>query len=364
MNRIDLASPARFGFIACGCVLATLAATAAFAWQTPGAPPAQKPSTPPAQQPATPPAQSEQAAQVLFDSPQDAAVALIEAVRNRDFESMKAIIGPDFDRLRSGDLDVDDEDLQRLTAGYDRKNSLTDHGNDTYTLVIGLEDWEFPAPIVGLNGKYWFDGEQGVEEVLNRVIGEHELQTISVCRKYPRAQQAYFDMDADGDGVKSYATKIKSAQGKRDGLYWPDVEGQPLSPIGPAVATAVASGELNHDAKNPDPYNGYFYRILTKQGPGAQGGAMDYVDASGRMTKGFALIAWPAAYGDSGITTFIVAQDGVVYQKDLGEATAEAAAKITAYDPAGWTRVGADGMPEATTEAAPANAAPTKPPSN
>lgn len=358
MNRIDLASPARFAFIACGCLLATLAA-AAFAWQTPGAPPAQKPSTPPAQQPTTPPAQSEQAAQVLFDSPQDAAVALIEAVRNRDFESLKAIIGPDFDRLRSGDLDVDDEDLQRLTTGYDRKNSLTDHGNDTYTLVIGLEDWEFPAPIVGLNGKYWFDGEQGVEEVLNRVIGEHELQTISTCRKYLQIQQAYFDMDPDRDGVKSYAMKIKSTEGKRDGLYWPDVEGQPLSPIGPAVASAVATGELSTDASKPDPYNGYFYRILSKQGPGAQGGAMDYVDASGRMTKGFALIAWPASYGDSGITTFIVSHHGEVYQKDLGEDTVAEAAKIMAFDPAGWTRVGADGMPEAASEA---DAAPTKAP--
>jgi hypothetical protein len=284
-------------------------------------------------------------AQVLFDSPQDAAVALVEAVRARDREALRAVIGPDFDRLSSGDLDIDDEDLQRFTAAYDRKNALIDHGNNTYTLVMGPQEWEFPAPIVGLNGKWWFDGEQGVEEVLNRVIGEHELQTIEVCARYPLIQQAYFDLDADGDGVKSYATKIKSSEGKRDGLYWPDAPGQPLSPIGPAVATAYQTGELSEASAKPNPYNGYFYRVLTKQGPGAPGGAMDYVDESGRMTRGFALIAWPAAYDDSGITSFIVGPDGIVYQRDLGEKTIEEAAKIAAYDPTGWTRVGADGLP-------------------
>lgn len=284
-------------------------------------------------------------AQVLYDSPQDAAVALVEAIRQRDFEALRAVLGPDVDRLRSGDLNVDDEDLQRFTAAYDARSTLIEHGNGTYTLAIGLQQWEFPVPIVGLNGKWWFDGEQGIEEVLNRVIGEHELQTIAVCRKYPLIQQIYFEMDPDGDSVKSYAQRILSTPGKRDGLYWPDVEGQPLSPIGPQVAQARATGELHEGSAKPDPYHGYFYRILTSQGPGAPGGAMNYIDENGRMTRGCALIAWPAAYDDSGITTFIVARDGVVYQRDLGEDTAEEVAKITAYDPKGWTRVGDDGMP-------------------
>jgi hypothetical protein len=299
----------------------------------------------PAQQPPAVNDQSDADAQVLFDSPQDAAVALVEAVRARDRDALRAIIGPNFDRLSSGDLNIDDEDLQRFTAAYDAKNALIDHGNNTYTLTLGLQEWEFPAPIVGLNNKYWFDGEQGVEEVLNRVIGEHELETIAVCQRYPAIQQNYFDLDPDGDGVKSYAMKVRSTEGKRDGLYWPDVEGQPLSPIGPAVATAHRTGELHQNATKPDPYNGYFYRILTKQGPGAPGGARDYVDQTGRMTGGFALIAWPASYDNSGIMTFIVGPDGIVYQRDLGEMSADEAAKITAFDPAGWTRVGADGMP-------------------
>jgi len=343
-------------FIACGCLLAGLAAFVA--QQQPPA------STPPSgtaggKQPTTP-GQADAVAQVLFDSPQDAAVALVEAVRARDRDALKAIIGPSFDRLASGDLDVNDEDLQRFTAAYDARNTLADHGNGTYTLVMGLQDWEFPVPIVGLNGKFWFDGEQGVEEVLNRVIGEHELQTIATCRKYPRLQQAYFELDPDGDRVKSYAMKIKSSEGKRDGLYWPDVPGEPQSPIGPAVATAHATGELHAGSANPDPYNGYFYRILSKQGPGAPGGAMDYVDASGRMTKGFALIAWPASYGDSGITTFIVSHHGEVYQRDLGEKTADEAAKIMAFDPAGWTLVGPDGMPAQPTASNTGNPAPNK----
>jgi hypothetical protein len=301
--------------------------------------------------PAAKPQQGDPAAQVLFDSPQDAAVALIKAARHADVEALRAIIGPASDRLVSGDLEIDEADLERLAIAYDRKNTLIDYGNGTYTLVVGLQDWEFPAPIVGLNGKWWFDGEQGAEEVLNRVIGEHELRTISVCRKYPELQQAYFDMDPDGDGVKSYATKIRSTEGKRDGLYWPDAPGAPLSPIGPAVTQAQTSGELSTDAGKQDPYFGYFYRILTSQGAAAPGGAMNYIDDKGHMTRGFALIAWPASYGDSGVTTFIVAKDGIVYQRDLGENTIAEAAKITAYDPAGWTRVGDDDMPVAAPDA-------------
>jgi len=272
-------------------------------------------------------------AQVLYDSPQDAAVALVDAVRHRDLNALRAVLGPDVDRLLSGDLNVDDEDLQRFTAAYDAKSTLVDHENGTYTLAIGLQQWEFPVPIVGLDGKWWFDGEQGIEEVLNRTIGEHELHAIAVCRKYPLLQQTYFEMDPDGDGVKSYAKHILSTPGERDGLYWPDVEGQPQSPLGPKIAEAYASGELHEGSTKPDPYRGYLYRILTSQGPDAPGGAMSYIDESGRMTRGFALIAWPAAYGDSGIMTFIVNQQGRAFQKDLGEQTASMAASMNEYNP-------------------------------
>ena len=292
------------------------------------------------------PAQTDDAdSQVLFDSPEVAAMALVEAVRHRDLDMLRAVLGPDTDRLLSGDLNIDTEDLQRFAAAYDRKATLIDHENGTYTLAIGLQDWEFPAPIVGLNGKWWFDGEQGIDEVLNRVIGEHELKTIEVCRRYPLMQAEYFELDPDGDGVKSFASRLLSTPGKRDGLYWPDVEGQPLSPIGPQVAKAYASGELHQGSTKPDPYFGYRYRVLTAQGPGAPGGEKNYIDKDGRMTKGFALIAWPASYGDSGITTFIVSNDGNVYQRDLGEQTADEAAKIKAFDPSGWTLVGEDDMP-------------------
>ena len=279
-------------------------------------------------------------AQVLYDSPQDAAVGLVKAIRQRDFEVLRAVLGPDVDRLRSGDLNVDDEDLQRFTAAYDARNTLIEHDNGTYTLSIGLQGWEFPVPIVGLNGKWWFDGAQGIEEVLNRTIGEHELRTIAVCRKYPLMQRIFFEMDPDGDGVKSYAMRIVSSPGKRDGLYWPDVEGQPLSPIGPQVAQAYATGELHEGSVKPDPYYGYFYRILTSQGPDAPGGAMNYIDQSGRMTRGFALIAWPASYDASGVMTFIVSKDGIVYQRDFGGDTSEQVETIVAFNPSSeWMRV-------------------------
>jgi hypothetical protein len=343
MTQVHLRTLIVSAFIGISCIMAGAASPAAGPQSTPTKVAPSAPQDP--QKPATQTQDDPAGSQVLFDSPEDAAMALVEAVRHRDFDMLRAVLGPDTDRLLSGDLNVDDEDCQRFAAAYDRKATLVDHENGTYTLAIGLQNWEFPAPIVGLNGKWWFDGEQGVDEILNRVIGQHELKAIDVCRRYPQVQAAYFQLDPDGDSVPSYATRILSTPGKRDGLYWPDVEGQPRSPLGSAVAEAYATGELHAGSTKPDPYYGYHYRILTSQGAGAPGGAMSYVDDSGRMTRGFAMIAWPASYGESGITTFIVSHHGKIYQRDLGEQTPDEVARIKAFDPAGWTEVGDDDMP-------------------
>lgn len=279
---------------------------------------------------------SQDAAQRTFDSPQAAVDALIEAVRLRERPALRAIFGPDVGRLESGDLRQDDLDFQRFLAAYDLTHALRDDGDDVRTLVIGAHEWEFPAPIIRDHGQWRFDTNAGIEEIITRTVGRNELAVIDACGAYIAAQRQYYEMDPDGDGVKTYAQKLRSASGQRDGLHWPDAAGQPTSPLGPLVSQAIAEGEIRMDVESRQPYRGYYFRVLTAQGDGAPGGAMNYIDDDGRMTRGFALIAWPAAYDQTGVMTFIVGGDGVVHQKDLDENSDVAAAKIAAFDPAGW----------------------------
>ncbi len=277
--------------------------------------------------------------QLTFDTPEAAAEALHEACRNRDREALDRIFGPDMEQLASGNKQQDQADFQRFAAAFDRKWGLDKEPDGRVYLTVGERGWEFPAPIVQDNGRWRFDTAQGIEDMDDRRIGQYELDAIRACDAYVQAQNEYFQMDPDGDAVKAYAQKVRSSPGKRDGLYWPDSDGAPLSPLGPRIAGAVARGELQDPAKQTSarqPYRGYYFKPLLRQSGSANGGAKEYVDPSGRMTNGFALIAWPADYDKTGVMSFIVTQDGVVFQRDLGQETSVIAEQTTAFDPAGW----------------------------
>lgn len=210
------------------------------------------------------------------------------------------------------------------------------------TLTVGRSNWPFPVPIVRRDGTWFFDTQAGREEILNRRIGENELNTIEVCRACVLAQREYFARDWDNDDVFEYARRFRSTPGKKDGLYWPVAGDEEPSPLGPLVAQAHAEGYGKKEGEKSEkrsPYHGYYFKILTKQGMNAPGGKYDYV-INGHMIGGFAIVAWPAEYGSSGIMTFIVNQRGKVYQKDLGPNTAEIGKEMTEYNPDGeWTLV-------------------------
>jgi hypothetical protein len=212
-------------------------------------------------------------------------------------------------------------------------NKLEKETDKKVTLVVGTHDWPFPVPIVKKGETWVFDTMAGKEELLNRRIGRNELNTIKVCLAYVDAQREYALKDRDGDGLLEYAQKFRSTAGKKDGLYWQAKEGEEQSPLGDLAARAVKEGYTSKKpGDNPVPYHGYFYKILKAQGKNAPGGAYDYV-VKGSMIGGFALVAYPAEYGNSGVMTFIVNHDAVVYEKDLGKDTAKIASTMTKYDP-------------------------------
>ena len=275
--------------------------------------------------------------QLTFATPEAAAEALHDACRNRDREQLKRIFGSEMEKLASGDQRQDQADFQRFAAAFDRKWALKRESDDQVYLVVGEQAWQFPAPIVNDNGKWRFDTVQGIEDMDDVRIGNNELSAIRACDAYVLAQQQYFDMNPEGGGVKSYAARIRSSPGRRDGLWWPDSPDAPQSPLGPLVANAVQRGELQTEtAQARQPYRGYYFKPLVRQSASANGGAMEYLDASGRMTKGYGLIAWPAVYSKTGIMSFIVSQDGVVFQRNLGSETARFAENATTFDPSGW----------------------------
>jgi hypothetical protein len=225
---------------------------------------------------------------------------------------------------------------ETFVAAYDARHSIEFEGNGTQTLIIGDNEWPFPIPLVNNAGKWQFDTKQGLDEILSRRIGRNELAAIQVAQAYVEAQNEYAALDPAGLGRGVYAQRIVSRPGKKDGLYWPTKEGESPSPLGELAAKASAEGYKA--GEKPIPFHGYYYRILTRQGPDAPGGAYDYL-VKGTLKGGFALIAVPAEYGNSGIMTFMVNQDGVVFQKDLGRNTTAAAAKINAFLPdQGWTK--------------------------
>jgi hypothetical protein len=273
-----------------------------------------------------------------FGSPAEAVTALIHAIRADDKNALLAILGPEAKTLvSSGDPVADKNAGERLAADYDRAHRL-EGGGGKVILYVGADDFPFAIPLVP-DGPLWrFDTAAGKDEILNRRIGKNELEAIQVCLAYVDAQREYYATARNTDGIREYSRRLGSTPGKRDGLFWSTKPGDPPSPLGPLLARARGEGYGKGQGGKPAPYHGYYYRILTAQGPGAPGGAYDYL-ARGRMIGGFALVAFPAQYGVSGVMTFMVNHDGVVYQKDLGPNTAALAEAIKQFNPdAGWTK--------------------------
>lgn len=276
-----------------------------------------------------------------FATPDDAANALIAALRGDQETDLRAILGPEADRvLDSGDRYADHELRQRFLTLYDAKHAIDQNNSGHAELDVGPDDWPLPIPLVESNGHWIFDTKAGAETIINRRIGRNELSAIRTLLTSVDAQQDYFDRAKEASGTGVYATRFVSTPGHHDGLYWPVAGGETESPLGPLIDTAQDAGYPGElVAGRPIPYEGYYFRILKGQGPNADGGAKTYIQ-SGRMPGGFALIAWPAVFESSGIMTFIVGPDGDVYQKDLGPDTARTAQTMTAFDPdLTWTRV-------------------------
>jgi DUF2950 family protein len=266
-------------------------------------------------------------AQEHFSSPEAAVRALEAAARASGPDRLATILGPGSeDLVSSGDPVADAAARKRFASNAGARIRIERTSDAMAILHVGRGDWPFPIPIVHDADGWRFDTASGKEELLNRRIGRNEITAIEVCRAYVDAQKEF------ARRFRVYAQSFRSSPGKRDGLYWEATDND-VSPLGPLVASATAEGYHHAEAsEGPEPYHGYFFRILKAQGPHAPGGAREYVK-DGRMSGGFALIAWPAAHGSGGVMTFIVAEQGVVFQKDLGAGTAEAAKAITAYDP-------------------------------
>ena len=274
------------------------------------------------------------AKQKSFKSPEDAVKALINAVKGNDTKELLTILGPSGKELIfSGDEVADKAGRDRFVKAYEEMNKLVSENDKKIILHVGNEEWPFPIPVVKKGENWFFDTKAGKEEILNRRIGRNELNAIQVCLTYVDAQREYVLKDRDSDKLLEYAQKFASDKGQKNGLYWEAKEGEEQSPLGPLIAKAAGEG---YTGKKPvgkrNPYHGYYYKILKSQGKNAPGGEYDYL-VKGKMIGGFGLVAYPAEYGDSGIMTFIVNQDGVVYEKDLGKETEKIAAAMKKFDP-------------------------------
>jgi hypothetical protein len=276
------------------------------------------------------PSHAAEAKQRRFESPDEAMTALVNAIKVGDQKTLLGILGPEGKGLvYSGDAVADRSAGQRFAAEYEAAHHI-EAGGGKLVLHVGTDDFPFPIPLVPVGPEWRFDTAAGKEEIINRRIGRNELDTIQVCLAYVDAQRDYYSEDRNADGLREYASKFASTPGKRDGLYWPTKPGEPPSPLGLLVVRARGEGYAGH--KLGAPYHGYLFRILTAQGSAASDGAYDYM-AHGRMIGGFALVAYPAQYGVSGVMTFIVNHEGVVYEKDLGPDTPSVARAMKLYNP-------------------------------
>jgi hypothetical protein len=272
--------------------------------------------------------------QKSFKSPEEAVKALNKAVRGNDTKELLAIFGPSGKELiSSGDKVADETGRERFIKAYEEMNKLVNENDTKVILHVGNGDWPFPIPIVKKGECWLFDTMAGREEILNRRIGRNELNAIQVCLAIVDAQREYVLKDRDGDKLLEYAQRFVSKKGEKDGLYWEAKEGEPQSPLGPLMAKAAQEGYTGKKSgEKRNPYHGYYYKIMKAQGKNAPGGEYDYM-VKGKMIGGFAMVAYPAEYGNSGIMTFIVNHDGVVYQKDLGKDTEKMAAAMKKFDP-------------------------------
>jgi hypothetical protein len=271
--------------------------------------------------------------QRTFSSPEEGVRALVDAAKSNDTKELLNILGPEAKSLiESGDPVSDRATRERfVTSYYEEANKLVKSGDSKMVLQTGKDDWPFPIPLVKEGNGWRFDTQEGKEEIINRRIGRNELDVIQVCLALVDAEREYYQRDPDGDKLLQYAQKLISTKGKRDGLYWETKPDEQPSPLGPLVAQARGEGYKSAAGK-PIPYHGYYYKVLTGQGKDAPGGAYDYL-VRGKMMGGFGMVAYPAQYGSSGIMTFIVNHDGVVYQKDLGAKTASVAQSMTKFNP-------------------------------
>ncbi len=275
-----------------------------------------------------------------FSTPDEALKALTIATKSGDRTAIDAIFGPDVKDLLSGDARQDAIEFASFAKSLGQYAQWVRRADDRFVLNIGDQNWPMPVPLVRRDGAWYFDTAAGKEEVLNRRIGEDELNAIGVCRAYVQAQREYASEDRDGTGTLKYAQLLKSTPGSKDGLYWPVAPGEDPSPFGPLVADARAEGYGGKTAEGAQqPYKGYHFRILTAQGASAPGGAYSYI-INGNMIAGFALVAFPAHWGESGVMTFIVNQWGRVYECNLGEHSADIAGAMASFDPGeGWSPV-------------------------
>jgi hypothetical protein len=266
---------------------------------------------------------AQQKGEKTYASPEEASQALVAAAQKNDEAAMLEILGPDGKKIvSSGDTAEDQQARADFVKNFQVMHRFVKEPDDSTTLYIGAENWPSPIPLMEKDGKWYFDTVSGKREILYRRIGKNELSAIRVCEELVAAQKEYFAHEGN-----QYAQKFMSAEGKQDGLYWTSADQTSESPVGPLVANAGSDS-----TSAAEPFRGYYFRILDAQGKDASGGAMSY-EADGKMTKGFAFVAYPAVYRDSGVMTFIVGQDGVVYQKDLGKATAARVKSMKDYDP-------------------------------
>jgi len=278
--------------------------------------------------------------QLHFPSPKAAVKALEAAAKAGDRTALDALFGPDVKELLSGDPKQDALELAAFSRSISLYAHLSKRDSDHFVLNVGAQNWPLPIPIVRAGGTWYFDTLAGKDEVINRRVGEDEAITIGVCRTYVLAQREYASEDRDGNGVLKYAQLLRSSPQAKDGLYWPAGETEEPSPLGPLVAQARAEGYAGKMVKGqPTPFHGYEFKILTAQGAAAPGGAFSYL-INGNMVAGFALVAYPAHWGESGVMTFIVNQWGKVYQANLGADSAAIAAAMTEFNPhSGWQPV-------------------------
>ena len=302
---------------------------------------------------AAPAAQAQSAvsasAQATYASPDEALQSLVAAAKDKDRAALAKLFGPDYDQLLSGDDVEDNKDLAEFAGAVQESAQLQKVNDNKYTITVGKDNWPTPVPLVQKDGKWLFDTKAGLEEVINRRVGENELSAISTCRAYAVAQWEYYtEGDWDHDGVAEYAQRLISTPGKHDGLFWESAEGENPSPLGKLIAAAYAEGYVSKQETpaapgkggsdkeqapfDRAPYHGYYFKILARQGPHAPGGKYGYI-INGNMIAGYALVAYPDKWGNSGVMTFIINQQGRVYDKNLGPNTAKLASAMTEYDP-------------------------------